>query len=47
MELCENCGHENKKDPIVCEKCGALLGNSSRKEQDAERQRWKEMLELI
>jgi uncharacterized membrane protein YvbJ len=47
MELCENCGHENHKEPVVCEKCGSVLGNHSRRERESERQRLREILEFI
>ena len=47
MELCEACGHENKKEQVACEKCGSILQNSNRKEQDSEKQRLKELLKLL
>ncbi len=47
MELCENCGYENKKDSIACERCGALLDETYRKEQELERQRLKKVLEMM
>ena len=47
MEGCEACGHENRKELIACEKCGSILENPNRKEQDSEKQRLKELLKLL
>ena len=47
MELCANCGHENRKEQITCEKCGYLLDDSHRAEQEMERQRLKKLHELM
>ncbi len=47
MELCENCGHENHEEPVVCKKCGSVLGNLSRKAREAERDRMKELFDLM
>jgi len=47
MELCQACGHENKKEQITCENCGSVLENSSIKEENAEKQRLKELLKLL
>jgi predicted acetyltransferase len=43
MELCQACGHENKKSKVTCEKCGSVLENSG-KEEHAEKQRLNELL---
>jgi len=47
MELCQACGHENNKDLVSCEKCGSILENSSRKEQDLEKQEQKKLSKLL
>ena len=47
MKFCENCGHANTNEQIACEKCGSLLDDVSRKEREAEKQRLKEMFELM
>ncbi len=46
IKVCENCGHENKREAVICEQCGSLLPRPSRREMEDTEEDWQKLLDM-